>query len=159
MSKPGDTLSQLLSKDNSCIVLLHNTETIARAKNIMICGFKFESQLTYSTDRINPQDTVEINYFLVERKEYGDFTIIIEIDKKIFKQYSRLAESSDLNIEEIMSVDEPLLSENDEYIYTLSHYYIKYIFNNKTGEVQKNTVFDPSFESPEYLENYNRLAK
>lgn len=159
MSKSGDNLSSLLNKDNSCIVMLHNTGSLEKAKKILTGGFRFESQLTYSTDRVNPQDVVEINYFLVERKEYGDYTIVIEISKKLFTQYSRLAETSDLNLEDIISVDEPHLSDNDEYIYTLAHYYIKCVFNNKTGEVLHNPVFDPSFDSPTYLENYNRLAK
>ena len=60
MGKPGDKLSRLLSKDNSCIVLLHNTPSLQKAKNIMREGFRYESQLTYSTDRVNPEDTVEI---------------------------------------------------------------------------------------------------
>lgn len=159
MIKIGDRLSQLLSKDDSCLVLLHNTGTIERARKIMTHGFKFESQLTYSTDRVNPKDQVEINYFLVERKEYGDFTIVIEIDKNLFKKYSQLAESSDLNIEDILTYEEPYLSDNDEYVYVLSHYYIKCIFNNKTGEVKMNPVFDPAFNNPDYLNNYNRLTK
>ncbi len=158
MSKPGERLSQLLSKDNSTIVLLHNTTSVDRAKRIMQKGFRYESQLTYSTDRINPNDIVEINYFLVERKEYGDYTIIIEIDKKLFKRYSQLVEISEKNLEDILSVDEPVLSDNDEFVYTLSHYYIKCIFNNKTGETMINPVFDPSFDSPEYIENLNRIS-
>jgi hypothetical protein len=159
MQKTGDKLSHLLSRDDSCIVLLHNTDSIARAKNIMSDRFRFESQLTYSTDRINPKDQVEINYFLVERKEYGDYTIVIEIDKKLFRQYSHLAESSEVNLEDILSYEEPYINDNDEYVYLLSHYYIKCIFNNKTGEVKMNPVFDPLFNSPDYIRNYNRLTK
>lgn len=159
MKKTGDKLSQLLTKDDSCIVLLHNTNTIEGARNIMINGFRFESQLTYSTDRINPKDQVEVNYFLVERKEYGDYTIVIEIDKKLFKQYSQLAESSEVNLEDIITVEEPYLSDNDEYVYLLSHYYIKCIFNNKTCEVKNNPVFDPTFNSNAYLNNFNKLTK
>ena len=49
------------------------------------------SYIFYRQDK--PKDQVEINYFLVERKEYGDYTIVIEIDKKHYKQYSQLAES------------------------------------------------------------------
>ncbi len=159
MRKTGDKLSQLITKDNSSIVLLHNTNSIDNARNIMIKGFKFESQLTYSTDRINPKDQVEINYFLVERKEYGDYTIVMEINKKLFKQYSQLAESSELNLEDIITIEEPYLSDNDEYVYLLSHYYVKCIFNNKTGEVYMNPVFDPAFNSPDYLNNFKRLTK
>ena len=69
MSKSGDKLISLLSQDKSCVVLLHNTDTLEKAKEILRSGFRFENQLTYSTDRINPGDTIEINYFLVERTQ------------------------------------------------------------------------------------------
>ena len=159
MRKSGEKLFEVLAKDKSSIVLLHNTDTISKAKGILRNGFKFENQLTYSTDRVNPRDLIEINYFLVERKEYGDFTIIIEINKEILNQYSRLAETSDLTFEEILSTEKPELSDNDEFVYTLSHYYIKGIFNNKTGEMLVNPVFDAAYDSPDYLENFNMLNK
>ncbi|MDX2413938.1 MAG: hypothetical protein QNK33_01990 [Bacteroidales bacterium] len=159
MLKSGEKLFEVLAKDKSCIVLLHNTDTLSKAKGILINGFKFENQLTYSTDRVNPRDIIEINYFLVERKEYGDYTIIIEINKEILNQYSRLAETSDLTFEEIISTEKPELSDNDEFVYTLSHYYIKGIFNNKTGEMLVNPVFDAAYDSPHYLENFNMLNK
>ena len=156
MGKPGNKLVGLLSQDKSNIILLHNTNTLSRAKAILKHGFRYESQLTYSTDRINPSDPVEINYFLVERKEYGDYTIIIEISKKVINKYTDLAEATGKTIEEILSIDEPVMSDNDEYIFTISHYYIKGIFNNKTGEVLLNSVFDPDFESTLYLDNINK---
>lgn len=159
MVKTGERLKDLLSDNHKSIVLLHNTDSLIKAKNILNNGFKFENQLTYSTDRVNPLDAVEINYFLVERKEYGDFTIIIEINKKIIEQYSALAESANITIEEILTIEEPVLSENDEYVYNISNYYIKAIFNNKTSEVHINPVFDSMFDSPGYLENYNRLSR
>lgn len=159
MSKPRDKLIGALSKDKTCIVMLHNTDTLSKAKEILKEGFRFESQLTYSTDRINPSDAIEINYFLVERKEYGDYTIIIEIDRALLHRYSELAEHVDLSLEEILTIEEPYLSDNDEYIYKLSHYYIKGVFNNKTGDLLLNPVFDPAFDSPEYLENFKRLGK
>lgn len=159
MSKAGEKLTGLVNRNNTCIVLLHNTDKLHKAKSILRNGFKFESQLTYSTDRINPNDIVEINYFLVERKEYGDFTIVMEIDKEIMRRYSALAESANLNFEDIFTIEEPYLSDNDEMVYTLSHYYIKCILNNKTGEVCENPVFDPGFDSLIYTDNFNRLKR
>ena len=159
MSKPRDILIGALSKDKTSIVMLHNTDTLAKAKQILKGGFRFENQLTYSTDRINPTDAIEINYFMVERKEYGDYTIIIEIDRTLLHRYSDLAENSNLSLEEIITIEETYLSDNDEYVYTLSHYYIKGVFNNKTGELLLNPVFDPAFDSPEYLENFKRQGK
>jgi len=157
MSIAGDKLSDILSGDYNCILFLHNTNKKDIAQKILKDGFCFEDQLAYSTDRINPRDAIEINYFLVERKEYGYYTIIIEINKKLFKQYNKLAEVSGLHFEEILTITTPVLSENDEFIYTLSPHYIKGYFNNQTGELTPNSVFDPDYDSPVYLENCKRL--
>jgi hypothetical protein len=124
---------------------------------IMTEGFRFEEQLTYSTDRVNPRDPVEISYFLVERKEYGSYTMIIEINKDIFKKFNYLADSADLHFEDLISIETPVLSDNDEFVYKLSPRYIKGFFNNKTGNLILNPDFNPSYESPVYIKNFNRL--
>lgn len=159
MSQSGDKLVKILSGVDDSILFLHITNHLETAKAIMEQGFRFESQLTYSTDRVNAGDPVEINYFLVERKEYGDYTIIIQIDKSLFGQYSRLAEAAKLHFEEIFTISVPVISDNDEYIYTLSPRYIRGVFNKKTGEMIENPDFNPSYNAPEYLENYVRLTK
>lgn len=157
MSTAGEILTQILSKDTDCILFLHNTKIEETARKIQTEGFSFEEQLAYSTDRVNPKDSVEINYFMVERKEYGIFTIIIQIDKELFKKYNYLAESADIHFEELFTIKEPVLSDNDEYVYLLSPHYIKGYFNNKTGELISNPLFDPRFESQQYLKNFNKL--
>jgi len=157
MSIAGNKLAGILAEDQNCILFLHNTKSKDIAQNILENGFCFEDQLAYSTDRINPKDSVEISYFLVERKEYGDYTIIIEIDKKIFKQYNGLADASDIHFEELFTITLPELSDNDEFIYTLSPHYVKGVFNNRTGEFTRNQTFKPDYDSPSYLENYNRI--
>ena len=159
MSQSGDKLVDVLSGIHNCILFLHNTNNIETAKMIMEQGFRYESQMTYSTDRVSPNDPVEINYFLVERKEYGNYTIIIQIERSLFRQYHLLAETAELHFEEIFNISVPVLGDNDEYIYTLSPMYIKGIFNRKTGVMIYNPDFNPSYDAPEYLENYNRLTK
>ena len=118
MSLAGEILASILEDDSDCILFLHNTRDEDTASQIINEGFRFEEQLTYSTDRINPLDTVEINYFLVERKEYGKYTVIIEIDKSLFRKYNSMAEKEGLHFEELLSITPPVLSENEEYIYT-----------------------------------------
>ncbi len=157
MSTAGDILASILERDTGCLLFLHNTKDEETARQIMNEGFQFEEQLTYSTDQINPKDTVEINYFLVERKEYGKYTVIIEIDKALYKKYNYLIERSDIHFEELISLTLPVLSDNDEYIYTLAHYYVKGYLNNFTGKFTANKNFNPAYEPPVYLENYERL--
>jgi len=157
MKETGDKLASLLFNDHHNLIFLHNTKKKEVAEQIMQDGFQFENQLTYSTDRVSARDAIEISYFLVERKDYGHFTIIIEIDRKVFMRYSKLAETSDLHFEDLLTITIPELSDNDEFIYTLSPHYIKCYFNNKTGEVVENPIFDPLHESDIYLENHSRL--
>ena len=158
MSQSGNQLVNILSGQKEYIVFLHNTNNIEIARAIMENGFIYESQLTYSTDRINPGDPIEINYFLVERKEYGNYTIIIQVHRSLFRQYHLLAETAGLHFEEIFTISPPVIGDNDEYIYTLSPSYIRGIFDKKSGKMIDNPNFNPSYDAPEYLENYNRLT-
>lgn len=157
MRASGEKLAKILACDNECVIFLHNTRTEAIAKKIVEEGFTFQNQLYYSTDRINPKDSVEISYFLVERKDYGDFTIIIEISRSLFKKVCAIAEESDHHFEDILSISEPIYGDDDEYIYTLSPHYIRGYYNNKTGDLVTNPLFNPDYLSPIYLENLNRI--
>ena len=51
-------------------------------------GFIFEDQLLHSTDRVNVAEPVEIAYFMLQRKDYGPYTIVIAIPKATFENYS-----------------------------------------------------------------------
>jgi hypothetical protein len=147
MKASGEKLANLLAGDVDYIIYLHNTRSEEIARKIMAEGFTFQNQIYYSTDRINPKDSIEISYFLVERKDYGDYTMIIEISKKLFKNACAVAEKSGLSFEDLLSSSKPVLGEDDEYIYTLPQQYIKGYYNNKTGIFYNNDVFDPEYIS------------
>ena len=59
-------------------------------------GFVFESQLPNSTDRVNPNEPIEVTYFLFQRKDYGAYTIIIAIPKATYEDYSDSANKTDI---------------------------------------------------------------
>ena len=65
----------------NCYFFLHNTREFRVVENIMNEGFIFENQLVHSTDSVNPNEPIEITYFLFQRKDYGPYTIIIAIPK------------------------------------------------------------------------------
>lgn len=157
ISAIGDILASVLAEDKNCVVFLHNTRNEETASQILREGFRFENQITYSTDRINHNDKVEINYFLVERKEYGKYTVIIEIEKNLFNEFNKLSDKSDIHFEDIITVEKPVLSDNDEYVYTLSHHYIKGYLDIRTGKFIDNKDFNPSYKPDTYLSNYKRL--
>jgi hypothetical protein len=153
MSNKGEILANILKNFEECYFFLHNTKELHIIEKIMNEGFVFESQLPHSTDRINPKEPVEINYFLFQRKDYGSYTVIIAIPKYTYEIYSSVSNEFDIGIEEVLTITEPYLSDNDELIYTVSPKHILGYFNIKTSEFIKNINWDPSFNN--YLDKYS----
>lgn len=146
MKNKGEILSAILSIYGNCYFFLHNTKERSIAEKIMAEGFIFENQIPHSTDRVNPNEPIEVTYFLFQRKDYGAYTIIIAIPKKIYENYTRRSIEIDSVIEEVISVTEPYYGDNDELMYTLSPEHILGYFNNRTAEFQKNRLWDPEFD-------------
>jgi hypothetical protein len=147
MKNKGEILAVVLKNFKECYFFLHNTKDIHNVENILNEGFMFENQLAYSTDRINPNDPVEITYFFIQRKEYGSYTIVIAIPKSIYEQYSAASKKNHLDIEDVMTITEPFFGENDELIYTLSPKHILGYFNLKTCSFNQNIHWDPLFDN------------
>jgi len=110
-------------------------------------GFIFENQLAHSTDRVNPAESIEITYFLFQRKDYGSYTIIIAIPKSIYDIYTAVSNNKEVGIEEVVSISEPYYGDNDELIYTLSPKHVLGYFNLKTSEFYKNRNWDPFYNN------------
>jgi len=147
MKNKGEILATLLKNFKDCYFFLHNTKEFNVVENIMNEGFTFESQLPHSTDRVNPNEPIEITYFLFQRKDYGAYTIIIAIPKTIYEIYSGVSNEYDISIEEILSITDPYLGDNDELIYTISPKHILGYFNTKTAEFYQNRNWDPFFNN------------
>jgi len=146
MKQKGEILADILKEYDFCYFFLHNTRDEDVAEKIMKEGFRFESQLPHSTDRVNPSEPIEIIYFLFQRKEYGIYTIVLAIPKETYDRYLRIADYLDLTIEELMSTEKPWYSDNDELVYTISPKHILGYFNNKTAEFVKNKLWDPHYD-------------
>jgi hypothetical protein len=110
-------------------------------------GFVFECQLLHSSDKVNPGEPIEVTYFLIQRKEYGIYTIIIAIPKAVYKTYIKFSQKKNSGIEEVLSTTEPYYGENDELIYTISPKHILGYFNIKTAEFYQNKNWDPNFNN------------
>jgi hypothetical protein len=145
MKNKGEILTNILKNYKDCYLFLHNTKELNTVNKIIKEGFLFENQLPHSTDRVNPNDQIEISYFLFQRKDYGSYTIIIAIPKKTYDQYSCVAINKDIPMEDILTIKEPFLGENDELIYTLPQKYILGYFNLKTDEFIQNPSWDFNF--------------
>jgi hypothetical protein len=151
MKNKGEILARILNKQGNCYFFLHNTKEKGVAEKILNEGFVFENQLPHSTDRVNPNEPIEITYFLFQRKDYGLYTIIIAIPKDTYDFYTRYSNEHDTGIEEVITITEPFIGDNDELIYTISPYHILGYFNNKTADFVKNEMWDPGFITTPFM--------
>jgi hypothetical protein len=147
MKNKGEILASILTDFDNCYFFLHNTKEKSVAERIMNEGFIFENQLPHSTDRVNPNEPIEITYFLFQRKDYGSYTIIIAIPKAVYDTYTRFSNLNDIGIEEVITITVPFYGDNDELIYTISPKHILGYYNNKTGEFFKNKMWDQEFDT------------
>jgi hypothetical protein len=147
MKNKGEILAGILNEYGNCFFFLHNTKEKSTAEKIMNEGFMFENQLPHSSDRVNPNEPIEVTYFLFQRKDYGIFTIIICIPKYTYDKYTSLSNQNDTGIEDILSINKPYYGDNDELIYTISPKHILGYFNNKTCDFIKNENWDETYDA------------
>jgi len=159
MKNKGDILAEILLNFKDCYFFLHNTKEFNVVENIMNEGFVFESQLPNSTDRVNPNEPIEVTYFLFQRKDYGSYTMIIAIPKVIYEIYSGVSNKNDVGIEEVLTITEPYYSDNDELIFTVSPKHILGYFNIKTCEFYQNRNWDPFFNNCQFRTPVKRTLK
>jgi hypothetical protein len=144
MKNPGEKLTVILRNYTNCVVFLHTTREKMTANKILREGFQFASQLSNSTDRVSPQESVEIVYFLFQRKEYGIFTIVIAIPKTVYEYYTREAMKKNSTLEDVLSIVKPVTDDNDEYIYKLDPRFIAGYYDSSAGEFVSNACYDPA---------------
>jgi hypothetical protein len=147
MKNKGEILASSLKNFKDCYFFLHNTREFDIVEKIMNEGFIFENQIAHSTDRVNPNEPIELTYFLFQRKDYGIYTIIIAIPKTVYDNYTAVSNKKEVSIEDIMTVTEPYLGDNDELIYTLSPRHVLGYFNNKSTDFYQNRNWDPFFNN------------
>jgi hypothetical protein len=159
MKNKGEILASILKNFSDCYFFLHNTREFTVVEKILDEGLIFESQLAHTSDQVNPNEPIEISYFLIQRNEYGPYTIIVAIPKDIYMIYSVVSNKNDSGIEEVLTTSEPYFGENDEMIYTLSPKHILGYFNNKTSEFHQNRNWDPLFNSCKSISPYRKLVR
>jgi hypothetical protein len=147
MKNKGETLADILNKFRDCYFFLHNTKDLYIVEKIQKEGFIFESQLPHSTDRVNANEPVEVSYFLLQRKDYGSYTVIIAIPRSTYELYATISNNKDIGIEEVMTITEPYYGDNDELIYTLSPKHVLGYFDIIKSEFFRNELWDPEFSN------------
>jgi hypothetical protein len=159
MKNKGEQLASILLDFKECYFFLHNTKEFHIVENIMNEGFVFESQLSHSSDRVNPNEPIEVTYFLFQRKDYGTYTIIIAIPKIIYDIYTTVSNELEICVEDVMTINDPIISDNDELVYTISPKHILGYFNQKTSEFYRNRNWDPFFNNCQFRSPVKKAQK
>jgi len=134
-----DPLTQLLvflESTSNCITYLHVTDEEKNAKLIMQKGFNYVDNFYKTVDRISPLTDVTLSWVHIQRKPYGNYTMIIQIDKNVMNIFSGDIEGLSFN---------PHQNSNREDAFTLYKHYVKGYFDSKTGIIVKNPEFNPKF--------------
>lgn len=159
MKNKGEILASVLRSYDDCLFFLHNTKELSIVEKIMNEGFIFENQLLNSADQVNPNQPIEITYFLFHRKEYGPYTVVIAIPKDTYRIYSEVSDKKNTGIEEVITITEPRVSDNDELIYTVSPEHVLGYFNTLTSEFSRNNKWDHSFNNTALRSSSGRRKK
>jgi hypothetical protein len=149
---------EIIGPNNQLVTFLHNTPDENNAQMIMKEGFKFHSHLDYTTDVVSAKDEVTITYFNLVRGAYGNFTLIIQIDKKLIEKYSNLLYDHHYHFSEVLTIGNPQQTEDGEWIYNLAPIFIKGYFDSKSGKFTANPLFDPSNDLPVFMSNLNKFT-
>lgn len=128
--KVTDDLLNFISTEKGVNTYLHTCRTEELCKEILEEGFEFVNFLK-TTDPIT-LDQYDLDFKLVMRKSYGDYTLIIQINRN----------TTDLESLNSKPVHE---NENGEEVYTLPREFVRAYYNKNTGEIVKNPHFNPNY--------------
>jgi len=152
-------LNFILDNEANKRTYIHYTMDEQVALNILSEGFKFVDSF-YKTALPVSNDRLDLLIKHNNKKFYGDYIIVICIANEIVRLYSdeiEMAGIKNYSFENILTESPPFKNENAEITYLLPSQYIKGYINYRTGEVITNPVYNPSFSSPGFSQNINRI--
>ena len=152
-------LQEFMGLDIHMSKFIHQTPTQELAEQILKEGFEFENHLMHTTDQISGFDLVELNYFLMIRRNYGQFTIVIVIADELINYLIQITKTTNIHYSEILSKTLPMRKSDDTPLYTLPEQFIKGYFNQITLERTHNPKFDPHYRPPTIIKNFDILTK
>jgi hypothetical protein len=148
MSFEMQKLMDFIGSPENMKTYLHNTKTADTVNSIMNDGFWFEDGGLYKTsDAPNPTNMTDMNWWNIQRGQYGLFTVVIQIAKPVMDKYGSY-KSSDLLPEMIISKDR-FQNDNEDWMYVLPPEYVKGYFDRGANQGYNNSRFNPSYENPE----------
>lgn len=150
---------EFVSSEKNVLKYLHNTVDEATALKIINNGFIFENRLDYTTDLVSGNDIVQLDYFKLIRKKYGDFTIVIHIGRNLIDKYNKLLKNHSLYFYEVLSDLSPDLSSDGEQVFILNKQFIKGFYQQSTKKYYINPYFNPEQDLDKFYTNFKSLSK
>lgn len=136
-------------------IFVHYTKEENIAKLILEEGFRFANSF-YKTAENVYYDKVDFAYRHHLHKKFGSYVIVISINREIYNKYfeelKKIA-AKNILVEQIMTESPVQKDENYTEVYLLPKSYVKGYFNFETGEIVKNTNFNPGYDSSKFIDN------
>jgi len=117
------SLIDFIGESKGYSIYLHTTDTVENAKSICENGLEFKD-FDKTTDSINSVDALVYNLNI--RRDYGNFTVIIQISG---------------NISNYETISRKGYDKNNEEIFILPPQYIKGYFDRTTYKIFANPLF------------------
>ncbi|HHJ09396.1 MAG TPA: hypothetical protein ENK25_00705 [Bacteroidetes bacterium] len=136
---------------------IHCTPSEKSAKLIMEEGLIFENYLTHTSDYVSGTDLVELNYFRLIRRSYGDYTIVIQIDDKLIQYLNRKIRNTPFHFSEVLSKRLPDNLNKESTLYQLPEQFILGYFDHIHNRGIKNPRFDPYYHPSFFEKNLQKL--
>jgi hypothetical protein len=154
-----EPLGFLLENENDTRIFIHYTKEENDARNILKEGFRFADSF-YKTALPVSGDRLDLLIKHNGRKSFGNYLIILCISDKIFDHYSSELAKNHLkgfSVENILTETPPYRNENADTVYQLPNMFVKGFINHPTGEITRNSDFNPSYDSPAFEKNLEHL--
>lgn len=129
------------------ISFLHYTMHHDTARSICDEGFVFQDSFHKTAEEVSKnKEDFAYRHFL--QKMFGDFIVIISIDKKLYNSYLEQIKHdySTFNVEQIISRKVQDTQDEDSDTYLLPREFVKGFVNYKTGEIFSSPFFNPQFK-------------
>ncbi len=158
LKKVSMDFRDFIGYEKDVYIHLHNTFTEETAQAILNEGFKFVKSLDYTTDHVTNSSDEEINYFILKRKYYGKFTIVIQIGIEISKFYTTLHKEKEKVLKELVFSEKSNETNEDDLNYhLLNKQFIKGYYIHETREGVYSPFFDPHKKLPVFHENLKNI--
>ncbi|MBN1896168.1 MAG: hypothetical protein JW789_00385 [Candidatus Aenigmarchaeota archaeon] len=123
---------------------LHNTYSEEVAEKIMSEGFNFCGDLHKTSDEIGFNNIDNIGWWNTQRRSYGDFTVVLQIEKDVLSKANEINKIY-MPHGQLLSKDRFWNENEADWSFVLHPQYVKGYFDRKKNEGKLNSLFDPSF--------------